>query len=155
MHYWGDGFEYFEDVGDAAEFIGNICRKYGRIGVTCAKEKYGTSRVYCSMGGYNLLSVTHPGYMHYGPYPNWLSSFDIWYGPKLLKFTGTSWILSIWQPIVYSLAYKAALKKYPHIQAEILSCADWPELIKGHTRRDGNKLEILDLNGKVVSTWTS
>jgi len=41
MHDWSGDFKYFGDVGRAAQFIGDYCRKYGRIGVTQTKEKYG------------------------------------------------------------------------------------------------------------------
>ena len=84
-HYWGDGFKYFSDVGEAAELIGDYCRKYGRINVTTTKEKYGTSRVYCSFGWYQMFSITHPGYV-YSRYPKWLWSLDCLYLSKIVRF---------------------------------------------------------------------
>lgn len=57
MHIWGDGFEYFYEVGEAANYIGKFCRKYGRIGVRDTKEKYGTARVYCRFSSNFLVII--------------------------------------------------------------------------------------------------
>jgi hypothetical protein len=83
----------------------------------------------------------------------WFCHFDIYYSPKVLKYTGLSWFLSKWQPFIYNLAYQKALKKWPHLEAEILSAADYPELIKGRTRKEGNKTHILGQDGKILATW--
>jgi hypothetical protein len=154
MHEWGDGFAYFNDVEQAAQEIKEFCVRWGRLGGQ-AKEKYGTVRFYAKFGVRGLHSLTHPGWAGYAWYPRWLIIADIYYFPKLFKWTGITWFFSKWQPFIYSTAYKRALKKYPHIQKEIISQADYHELIKGHTRKVGNKLHVLDLEGKVVSTWVS
>lgn len=56
---------------------------------------------------------------------------------------------------VYNIAYQKALKKWPHLRAEILCGADFPEIIKGATRRDGKELHLLGWSGEILSTWTS
>lgn len=131
MHVWGDGFEYFAEVGEAAVDIGFFCIKYGRINVTCMKEKYGTTRVYCSMGYYSLHGLLFPQYVFKHPrYPQWLWSLDIYYiGPFLRKVFGKP--LCAWQKFIYRLAYKRAIIKYPMIRTEILNGADYDELLKG------------------------
>jgi hypothetical protein len=112
-------------------------------------------RFYAMFGVRNMHSLTHPGWANYAWYPKWLIRFDTTVMPHVFKWTGMRRAFSVWQPFVYSLAYKRALRRWPHLQAEILCDADWPELIRGHTRRDGNDLHILDTDGKVVSTWTT
>lgn len=129
MHNWGDQFEYFSEVGDAAYEIGQFCRFWGRINVTQTKEKYGTARVYCSFGAYQLFSITHPGYV-YSRYPKWLWTLDCLYISKLFRFFRFNTVLVPYQLFVYRLAYTRALKKYPFIAEEILSGADYTEQLQ-------------------------
>lgn len=129
MHSWGDDFKYFNDVERAAVEIKQFCVKWGRLGGQ-AKEKYGTARFYAWFGVHGLHNITHPGSAGYAWYPKWLIHCDLFYFPTLFKWAGITWFFSKWQPFIYSLAYKRALKKYPHIREEIISGADYPELIK-------------------------
>lgn len=129
MHSWGDGFEYFGEVGKAANEIGKFCRRYGRIMVTTTKEKYGTSRVYCMFGLHSLHTLTHPGYV-YSQYPQWLWTLDIWYLSKFFRFKPINYVTIRWQIFIYRLAYKKAIKKYPFIRKEILNGSDYPEILK-------------------------
>ena len=122
MHEWGDGFPYFKEVAEASEEMGDFCAKWGRIAVTQTKEKYGTCRVYCSFGWYQLGQVFFPRY-------HWCK------GPKILwKIYIPKWINKIFIPYqiwIYRLAYKKAIKKYPMIKKEILCGADWSEYLGG------------------------
>jgi len=128
MHEYGDGFPYFDDVEDAAYYIGNYCRKWGRIPIYTTKEKYGTARVYVNFGYPSIHSLMYPGrYYKTGWWPQWLWSFDIWYGSKLLRLVGKP--LYQWQKYVYKVAYRSAVRKYPHIKPEIVNGADYPELL--------------------------
>lgn len=126
MHHWGDGFEYFGEVGQAADEIGVFCRRWGRIQVTQTKEKYGTARVYCSFGLHQLFSITHPGYA-FSRYPKWLWTLDCLYISKLFNFLRLNKVVVPYQLFVYRLAYTRALKKYPFIAEEILDGADYTE----------------------------
>lgn len=126
MHQWGDSFKYFAEVGEAAEFIGDYCRKYGRIGVTQTKEKYGTARVYCHFGWHQLFSITHPGYV-YSRYPKWLWNFDCMYLSKIIRPLNK--LTVSYQIRIYRRAYELAFKKWPLIKEEIISGADYAELI--------------------------
>ena len=153
MHYWGDKNVDWAGIDAAATYIADFCRKYGRIGGQ-HKEKYGTVRFYSTFC-YSLLSLTHPGYMHYRPYPNWLKNLDINYGKYIIKYTGISWVMSKWQPFIYSTAYNRAIKKWPHLREEILVNADHIELIKGVWMKEGNSLHILGWNGEIIATWTT
>lgn len=132
MHSWGDGFQYFREVGQAADEIGAFCRKWGRISVTCTKEKWGTARVYCSFHYTSLHNLLYPGYVYKRPFwPDWLWAADIHYFSEVLSWRIFSIPLAWYQTRVYRLAYKRALKKYPMIREEILSGADFHELLEG------------------------
>lgn len=129
MHYWGDGFLYFYQVGESAEYIGYFCRRWGRLNVTSMKEKYGTVRVYCSFGYLSLHILLYPGYVFKRPYwPNWLWKLDVYYISKVFNFFQP--LIFIWQKFIYRLAYKKALKKWPMIRKEILACSDYPEFLE-------------------------
>ena len=130
MHSWGDGFQYFSEVGQAADEIGNFCRRWGRINVTTTKEKWGTARVYCGFS-FSLLTLLKPGYVYYPQYwPKWLVHVDIfWVQGRTGRAFGR--LLFPYQGAIYRLAYKRALKKYPMIREEILSGADYPEFLEG------------------------
>lgn len=36
-----------------------------------------------------------------------------------------------WQRFIYRLAYRIAIRKWPHLRQEILNGADWDETLKG------------------------
>jgi hypothetical protein len=152
MHHWSDKNVDWAGIDDAATYIGEFCKRYGRIGGQY-KEKYGTVRFYASFCS-NLLHLTHPGYCHYGPYSNWLANMDIRYGNTFLKWTGILFFMSKWQPFIYNMAYQRAIRKWPHLRTEILSDADYIEMIKGVWRKEGKKTHILGWKGEIVTTWT-
>ncbi len=129
MHTWGTEGVDWEGISDAAFFIAVNLRRFGRIGVRDWKEKWGTVRVYCDLGWHSLLSITHPGWMHYGRYPKWLMHLDIFWLPKLIGPLNR--IVVPWHKLVYRQVYKRALKRWPHLAEEILVAADWPELLEG------------------------
>lgn len=127
MHTYGSWpDEYFNQVEDAAHEIGTFCARFGRIGVTQTKEKFGTARVYCSIGASCIYSLLFPRHC-------WVKS---WW-PYRLDLTLSRWIIPIinillvpFQKVVYRLSYKKVLKKYPHLKKEILYSADFYELLK-------------------------
>lgn len=120
MHRWGDPGVPWKDIEDAAEYIGLGLRRWGRIAVSDYKEKYGTVRVYCSLGWYNLHSVTHPGYACYR-----------WLWTSRVPMTWLNWAVVPFQKWLYRRYYHSALKRWPHLREEILSCADYHELLVG------------------------
>lgn len=124
MHTYYDEPEwpYFGDVENAAHEIGKFCRKWGRMGVTQTKEKWGSCRIYCFFGWYQLGEIIYPGYC-------WRKGWKILWKVYLPK-----WFVKLcipYQIFTYRLAYKQAIKKYPHIKEEILCCADYREYLKG------------------------
>jgi len=129
MHYWGDKNVDWEGINFAAEYIGKNLRRWGRVSVRDYKEKYGSVRIYLSFGWYSLLNITHPGYMSYWVYPNWLHLLDCDYLSKIIPVI-FNWFIIPYQVWLYRKLYSDMLKKYPHLKKEILCCADYPELLK-------------------------
>lgn len=126
MHDWSDETIDWNGINSAAEFIGLTLRKWGRVGVTTYKEKYGTVRVYCRLGWYQLFSITHPGYV-YSRYPKWLWTLDIYYISRLIRLLNC--LIVPYHKWLYTFVYGRALKKWPHLRAEILHGADYHELL--------------------------
>jgi len=130
-HSWGDGFQYFNEVEDAAYEIGEFCKTWGRIFITQTKEKFGTARVYCYFAYPSLHGLIWPGYYCKRPnYPQWLWSADIYYLSKIFAVISRLIGFNKYQTFIYRLAYKRALAKYPMIRNEILAGADHGELLK-------------------------
>lgn len=127
MHTWGTRGVDWDGISDAAHFVRDYLVKWGRIGVRDYKEKWGTVRVYCDLGWHSLLSITHPGYVHYGPYPKWLMSIDIWHLSRVVPLLNR-WVVPIHE-YVYKMAYLRAVQKWPHLAEELLNGADFPELL--------------------------
>lgn len=132
MHSWGDDNVDWDGISEAAYYIGTNLRKWGRVSVRDMKEKWGTVRVYCSFGWYQLHSITHPGYA-YSEYPRWLWNLDCTYLSKCMWLF--NWFVVPCQKLLYRYFYKRAVRRWPHLRAEILSSADFPELLT-HLDRD-------------------
>lgn len=128
MHSWGDKGVDWAGIGESASWMGIQLRRWGRVQVTTTKEKYGTARVYCAFGWYQFHSITHPGYVR-SRYPNWLWKLDCYYGHYLMAPLNR--LVVPYQKWLYRMVYKKALKKWPHLAAEILMGADFTELLVG------------------------
>lgn len=148
-HEWGDDFD-FEAVGNAAEEIGDYCRKWGRIPVRQTKEKYGTVRVYSGFGIENLYWFFRPGWIYYRP-PIWVRKLDDATFGKLFALLAKP--IFKWQKFIYNKAYQKAVNKYPHIREEILTDADWPEYIDGNDDIMEENWRTTDDNGNSVK-WS-
>lgn len=134
MHEWGGDFKYFREVGDAAEYIGDFCKRWGRFrGQT--KEKYGTVRFYAMPHGVrSLFELTHPGWVSYAAarYPGWLVSLDIFFISRILNsglLSPVQRLIYAYRCYVYKKAYSNAVKKWPQIREEILTDADALEIL--------------------------
>lgn len=129
MHLWGDpdfSDEMFNQVQDAAWFIGRNLAKWGKIGVRDSKEKYGTVRVYCHFGFSSFYSLWRPQYLWV---PKWWP-----YRLDLMIFRFIEPLVNLIsfpiQKAVYRYFYQRAIKKWPEIKEEILCCANFPEYLK-------------------------
>lgn len=128
MHDWSNDDVDWNSINDAARYIGTGLVKWGRVGVRDYKEKYGTVRVYCSLGWSQLHSITHPQSV-WSRYPQWLWSLDCRYGYLLVR--PLNWIIVPFHKWLYRKMYSNAIKRWPHIRAEILNAADYDELLEG------------------------
>jgi len=130
MHSWGDDVDW-PGIDDACRYIGENLRRWGRVGVTQYKEKYGTVRVYLlgGLGWHSFHNITHPGHC-FSRYPKWLWSFDCRVGRYIVPFC-FNWIIVPYNKWLYRKLYSNMVKKYPHLREEILCMADIDELLKG------------------------
>lgn len=124
MHFYNDEPEwpYFCDVANAAHFIGKFLKKWGRVNVRQTKEKFGTARVYCNFGWYQLHDIFYPGYVR-NQFPAWLWRLDCNYAPHIMRIINP--LITAYHVWLYKLAYKKAIKKWPHIKKEIIYGADY------------------------------
>jgi hypothetical protein len=128
MHNWGDEDFDWEGLDKAIRFIDTNLVRWGRVNVRQSKEKFGTARIYCSLGWYQFHSITHPR-CAFNRYPKWLWELDCVYGSKIVKFL-FGWVVH-YHAWLYKFVYKMAVKKYPHLKEEILCRADYYGLLKG------------------------
>ena len=112
----------------AAWFIHQYLVKYGRISVTQSKEKYGTVRVYCSLGYWGFFGLLNPGHI-YVHWPKWLYGLDLKLGRPVMLVLNK--LIVPYQKFIYRRAYKKAVEKYPAIRENILRTADYPYLLEG------------------------
>lgn len=150
MHNWGDENVDWEGINDAASFIADYCRKWGRLSAH-GKEKYGTVRVYVGFGHISLHGLVYPGYV-YNQFPAWLWTLDCDYIGRVLQFFFEK-PFTKWQIFIYNKAYQHALHKWPHLRAEILVDADYLEYIRGATQIKGRHTIIVGWNGEPLGSW--
>lgn len=151
-HNWGDEDVDWLAINNCIVDMWWWSRKIGRMGGDI-KEKYGTVRFYAQFGYLSLHSLIYPGYA-YSQFPKWLWRLDCRYIRPVLQFFFER-LFSWYHRKFYSWLYHRMIKKYPQIEAEILSDSDYPEFIDGHFRREGRELHILDSKGNIVTTWTT
>jgi len=128
MHCWGDENIDWEGISDAAAYIGRGLRKWGRMDVHDYKEKFGTIRVYCSLGLYWWPQLTHPGYV-FNRWPRW--TWRLQSSPRWL-FRLLNLAVVPFHTWLYRYYYNKAACRWPHLYEEILSHADYGELFEGH-----------------------
>jgi hypothetical protein len=126
-HYWGEEDFDWEGLDKAINFIDKNLVKWGRVNIRQSKEKYGTARIYCSLGWYQFHSITHPRAC-LNRYPKWLWVLDCDYGSKIVRLL--NWIIFPYHKWLYKTVYYIACKRYPHLENEICCCADFVELLK-------------------------
>ena len=128
MHSWGDKNVDWEGIEYAASYIGeNLC-KWGRVSVRQYKEKFGTVRIYCSLGWHQLHDITHPGHC-YSRYPKWLWKLDCRYFSYIIPGL-LNWIVLPYHRWLYRKLYRDMVIKYPHLREEILCAADYDKLLR-------------------------
>ena len=127
MHDWSDKTFDWDSLDKAIDFIDTNLVRWGRINVVQSKEKFGTARVYCTLGWTQLHSITHPR-SAFSRYPQWLWNWDCTYGTKLIPAL-FNWIVIPYHKWLYKTVYYLAYKKYPNLKTEICCMADYRELL--------------------------
>lgn len=129
-HYYGEDFP-FSEIDDIAWQIGTFCSKWGRIQIRQTKEKFGSVRVYCSMGLTSIYQLIYPCQI-YLKYPAlFIRDWDYCLTNSVLRFFWFHHLFFKYQCFIYRIAYKRAIRKYPHLKSEILQNADYAELLIG------------------------
>lgn len=151
MHNWGDKNVDWNGISDAAEYIGDFMVKWGRIVVSDTKEKWGTARVYCQFGWYDLHSIFYSRYH----YIQWKQGSLMWrlnynkYVSLLVNKLGE--LIVPYQKYIYYLAYKRAVGRWPHLRKEILISADYPELLtklEVVVKEDSKGYQVMDVEDR-------
>lgn len=129
MHDWSDDKVDWAGISDAARYMGEFMVKWGRLPVSDTKEKWGTARVYCYFGWYDLHSIIYPRH-HYvqwskGSFLDRLNKNSL--VSRIIPKLGS--LIIPYQEYIYYLAYKRAIEKWPHLRKEILGGADHSELL--------------------------
>lgn len=127
FHRWGDPNFDWEGLDAAGRYIGDWLCQYPRIPVRDIKEKFGTLRIYCSLGWYQFHDIMYPRYV-YSRFPTWLWKLDCRYGYRFVALVNP--LVTRIHIHAYRWRYRKAIKKWPHLRAEILCAADWPEYLR-------------------------
>lgn len=117
------------DADAAATYIGESLLRW-RIGVRQYKEKYGTVRVYCSLGWQSMHDVLHPGHCYIQFRRNsLLYNMEYMYRTNRALFGLINLVVLPVHRAVYRYYYSQAVRKWPHLEREILQFADFPEVL--------------------------
>jgi hypothetical protein len=130
MHSYGDKDipeDLFDQVDDAASYIGNFIARWGRIHVSQTKEKFGTVRVYCYFGIDCLFGLLWPKKNFIPKWWPYRIDLAVWRWIRI----PFNFLFIPYQQVIYRLAYKRAIQRWPHLKDEILDCADFNELLRG------------------------
>ena len=128
FHQWGDDFDW-GGLNEAIIYIAKNLKRWGRVSVRDYKEKWGSARIYCSLGWYSIHDIIFPGYC-FSRFPKWLWTFDCYCGSKIVPFL-FNWFVYPYHCWLYRKLYSNAVKKWPHLKEEILCAADYHKLLEG------------------------
>lgn len=130
MHTWGDDWPYRDDLNSAVHELSDFAGKWGRLGIH-TKEKWRCLRA-STWWTHDLHGLIWPGYVYaqWGRYlPESIAKrawwLDVYVWPRVFRWTP----LNRYQRLIYSMAYRRILRKYPHIETEILHDCEYPELV--------------------------
>jgi hypothetical protein len=127
-HDWSDSSFDWAGLDKAIDIISDGFRLW-RLQVHQVKEKFGTACIY--MGGLGVSQVHqlfHPRAC-FSRWPKWLWGLDVYYGRYLVGWMNL--FLVPLQKKVYRFYYQKAVDEFPHLRDEILTMADWQELVEG------------------------
>ena len=125
-HMWGDTDFDWEALNNAINYVVSFCRRWARIPLH-GKEKWGVMRLESIYYGFSIVWLIWPGYMFCPKRcPKWLFMLDqdLAHRWPVYRFLINWWFIP-YQKWILKLAYKRAVKKWPHIEAEIMEEYDW------------------------------
>ena len=121
-HEWGEEDFDWKALDEAAKYLEDKCRKWGRVGIW-TKEKYGTLRVSTTSAfalEYDFLhSMVYPGYARI-VWPKWFRCYVDWPIGKALRFLGVIRLVNKYQTWILKHFWLKAANKWPHIKEEIM-----------------------------------
>ncbi len=129
MHDWSDETVDWAGIDNAANYISNYLKRWGRI-TAHGKEKYGTVRIDFLYFGYGLHQIIWPGclMLQWPKRPKFVYNFLTWFDydvwQKGLQITRIYKLIFKYQAFIYRRAYRNAVKKWPHLRQEILCHAE-------------------------------
>lgn len=127
MHDWGEEDFDWKGLNDAGEYISGWLVRWMRQPIFQTKEKFGTLRIYCSFGWSSFYSIWRPRHCWIAKW--WPYKFDLWISNFIMPTLNKVVVPA--QQKAYAWRYKKAVQKWPHLYAEIVSCADAGELFEG------------------------
>jgi hypothetical protein len=129
MHSWGDENFDWKALDLALDELYKWGVVWGRVGGQI-KEKWGCARYYANFSDGTLHSLLYPGSYRIQS-PMWFyDNIDYKIIRPIIIYTGLIKVIHSYQRYFYRLAYKKAIKKYPHIKKEILTDCQYPEFVK-------------------------
>lgn len=134
-HMWGDKDFDWKSLNDAQDTLYFWGKKVGR-NAGQLKDKFGEIRWYCNPGGAErLYDLTHPGYAGYwwgsdvNPFMYFVDNLSYTY---IRPFKP---LIRAYKRFFYAYAYHKAVKKFPELYPEILSCCEADELLFKRERK--------------------
>ncbi len=164
-HDWSEDDFDWHALNSACNFFSTNIPRYARL-CLYTKEKYGTLRLECfGMGHRGIYGLLHPKAIYWNPKgPYYLKKpskamaklglmphmCSIWYtlnqySAAIAGFTKLSWLFWQYQRAVFNIVTVLAVKKWPHIQDEILDEPEFDDMLYGFVKRHLN----------YVSNWVS
>ncbi len=125
FHVWGDTDFDWAALNEAANYIQDRCRQFGRFGVW-TKEKYGMLRISTTCaywGEWPIHNLFKPGHVCYR-WPRWMYRIDLLLG-NAVRWSRITRLTARYQTAVLKFFWLRAAKKWPHIATEILDEYNW------------------------------
>jgi hypothetical protein len=115
-------------------YLSNRLNTMGLIRIDDYKTKYNQIRVYVRFGAFYVGDLLPYGIMYGLRFPNLFrhANFKIpYYKLDSIRIPGfINYLLIPYQRFVYRQVYKHTIKKFPKYRENLLSGADYPELLK-------------------------
>jgi len=126
---------YDPEFQSIPHFLSNRLNSMGLIRIDDSKTKFNQIRVYVRFGAFYVGDLVPYGIMYGLRFANLFrhTAFKIpYYKLDRIRIPGfINYLLIPYQRFVYRQVYKYTIKKFPKYRENLLSGADYPELLKG------------------------